>query len=161
MQVSIGSNNGLSPIRRQAIIWTSAGLLSIGPLGTNFSEILTKILFVHANASENIVCEKAAILSRGKWVKPRRQRWWNSVPVRVLDSFSRLHASLEPKLIDWWVMTGLRSHLWYFHTILMHSAFTTRMVVSPCLKLPISKCHWGVTSYRNSIKLMMSTSCMS
>ena len=42
-QVSMGSGNGLSPIGRQAIIWTSAGLLSIGPLVTNFSEILIKI----------------------------------------------------------------------------------------------------------------------
>ena len=42
-RISIGSVNGLSPIRRQAIIWTNAGLLWIGPLGTNFSEILIKI----------------------------------------------------------------------------------------------------------------------
>ena len=35
----IGSDNGLSPGRRQAIIWTNTGILSIGPLGTNFSEI--------------------------------------------------------------------------------------------------------------------------
>ena len=35
----IGSDNGLSPGQPQAIIWTSAGILSIGPLGTNFSEI--------------------------------------------------------------------------------------------------------------------------
>ena len=39
----IGSDNGLSPGRRQAIIWTNAGILSIGPLGTNFSEILIAI----------------------------------------------------------------------------------------------------------------------
>ena len=39
----IGSDNGLSPDRRQAIIWTSAGLLSIGPLRTYFSENLIKI----------------------------------------------------------------------------------------------------------------------
>ena len=39
----IGSNNGLSPGRRQAIIWTSAGILLSGPLGTNFSEILIEI----------------------------------------------------------------------------------------------------------------------
>ena len=38
-----GSDNGLSPGRRQAIIWTSAGILLIGPLGTNFSEILMGI----------------------------------------------------------------------------------------------------------------------
>ena len=33
-----GSDNGLSPDRRQAIIWTNAGILFIGPLGTHFSE---------------------------------------------------------------------------------------------------------------------------
>ena len=39
----IGSDNGLSPERRQAIIWTNAGILLIRPLGTNFSEILIEI----------------------------------------------------------------------------------------------------------------------
>ena len=38
-----GSDNGLSPDRRQAIIWTNAGILLIGPLGTNLSEILIEI----------------------------------------------------------------------------------------------------------------------
>ena len=36
----IGSDNGLSPGRRQAIIRTNAWILLIGSLGTNFSEIL-------------------------------------------------------------------------------------------------------------------------
>ena len=40
----IGSDNGLSPGRRQAIFWTNARILSIGNLGTNFSEILFEIL---------------------------------------------------------------------------------------------------------------------
>ena len=40
----IGSDNGLSPGQRQAIIWTNAGILLTGPLGTNFSEILIEIL---------------------------------------------------------------------------------------------------------------------
>ena len=40
---TIGSDNGLSPGRRQAIIWTNAGILLIGPLGTNVSEILIGI----------------------------------------------------------------------------------------------------------------------
>ena len=39
----IGSDNGLSPDRRQPIIWINAGILLIGPLGTNFSEILIEI----------------------------------------------------------------------------------------------------------------------
>ena len=39
----IGSDNGLSPDRRQAIIQTNAGILLIRTLGTNFSEIWSKI----------------------------------------------------------------------------------------------------------------------
>ena len=37
----IGPDNGVSPGQRQAIIWTNAGILLIGPLGTNLSEIHT------------------------------------------------------------------------------------------------------------------------
>ena len=40
----IVSDNGLSPCRRQAIIWTNAWILLIVPLGTNFSEISIEIL---------------------------------------------------------------------------------------------------------------------
>ena len=40
---SIGSDNGFSPGRRQAIIWTNAGILLIEPLGTNLSEIVIRI----------------------------------------------------------------------------------------------------------------------
>ena len=39
----IGSDNGLSPGRHQAFIWTNDGILLCGPLGTNFSEILIEI----------------------------------------------------------------------------------------------------------------------
>ena len=39
----IGSDNGLSPDQRQAIIWTNAEILLIRTLGTNFSEILGEI----------------------------------------------------------------------------------------------------------------------
>ena len=41
--IIIGSDNGLLPGRRQVIIWTNAGILLIGLLGTNFSEIFIKI----------------------------------------------------------------------------------------------------------------------
>ena len=41
--IIIGSDNGLTPSRRQAIIWTNAGILLSGPLGTNFSEIFIEI----------------------------------------------------------------------------------------------------------------------
>ena len=42
----IGSDNGLLPGQRQAIIWTNTGILLIWPLETNFNEILIKILIV-------------------------------------------------------------------------------------------------------------------
>ena len=41
--IIIGSDNGLSPGRRQAIIWTNARILLIGPLGNNFNEISLEI----------------------------------------------------------------------------------------------------------------------
>ena len=66
----IGSDNGLPPVRRQAIIWTNAGILLIGPLGTNFSEILIGIQTFPFKkiAFENVVCKMASILSRPQWV---------------------------------------------------------------------------------------------
>ena len=39
----IGSDNGLSPGRRQAIIWINARILLIWNLGTDFNEILSEI----------------------------------------------------------------------------------------------------------------------
>ena len=42
-RLSIGSDNGVSPLRHQAIIWTNAGWLSIGHLGTRFSDTLIKM----------------------------------------------------------------------------------------------------------------------
>ena len=58
--VIIGSDNGLAPGRRQAIIWTYAGILLIGPLGTNFSEILIEI---HTFSFKKMRFK----LSSGKW----------------------------------------------------------------------------------------------
>ena len=39
----IGSDNGMLPGRRQAIIWTNAGIWLIGALGTNVNELLIRI----------------------------------------------------------------------------------------------------------------------
>ena len=66
----IGSNNGLSPDQRQAIIWTNTVMLLTGPLGTIFDEILIEIhKFPLKKAFENVVSKMAAILSRPQWVK--------------------------------------------------------------------------------------------
>ena len=56
----IGSDNGLSPGRRQAIIWTNVGILLIGLLRTNLSEILIKI---HTFSFQKMPLK----MSSGKW----------------------------------------------------------------------------------------------
>ena len=56
----IGSDNGLSSDRRQTIIWTNAGILLTGTLGTNFNEILIEI---HTFSFKNIHLK----VSSGKW----------------------------------------------------------------------------------------------
>ena len=50
----IASDNGLSPGRHQAIIWTSAGILLIGHSRTNFSEILIEIIFLKIHSRKCI-----------------------------------------------------------------------------------------------------------
>ena len=66
----IGSVNGLSPGRRQAIIWTNDGIVLIWPLGTNFNEISIEVhtFSIKKDAFENIVWKMAAILSRPQCV---------------------------------------------------------------------------------------------
>ena len=87
-QTIIGSDNGLSPGRRQAINWTNAGLLSFGPLETNFSEILIKNqgFSFTKNAFENAVYEMAAILSKGRWA----------------NHIGREHSAGSILLYQWW-----------------------------------------------------------
>ena len=53
----IGSDNGLSPGRRQAIIWTNAGILLIWTLWTNFSEIVSE---THAFSFKKMHLKKAS-----------------------------------------------------------------------------------------------------
>ena len=56
----IGLDNGLSPVRCQAIIWTNAGILLIRTLGTNFSEILIE--------THTFLFKKTHLkMSSGKW----------------------------------------------------------------------------------------------
>ena len=101
--VIIGSDNGLSLGRRQAIIWTNAGILLIGPWGTNFSEISIKILTFSFTKMHLKV-------SSGKW-------WPFCLGLNVLIDF--LFVSGEYTLQWCWQLiyeTGnnVFSGIWYF-----------------------------------------------
>ena len=56
----IASVNGLLPGRRQAIVWTNAGIVLIWALGTNFSEPLSEI---HTASFKKMHFK----MSSGKW----------------------------------------------------------------------------------------------
>ena len=76
--VSIGSGNGLSPVRRQAITWTNTDLLSIRLLGTNFSETWFEI--------QNFSYTKMHLkMSSAKW-RPFCILWGIAETHRVKDS---------------------------------------------------------------------------
>ena len=91
----IGSDNGLSPGRCQAIIWTNDGILLIGSLGTNFSDILIEIdtFSFKKIAFENVLWKMATILSRPQCVKPVMV-WSSFFKVPVSWLYSRKSSTL-------------------------------------------------------------------
>ena len=62
---TIGSDNGLSPGRHQAIIWTNAGILLIWTLKNKFQWNChqNSYISIQENALENVIREMATILS--------------------------------------------------------------------------------------------------
>ena len=69
-RVSIGSDNGLSPSRRQAIIKPMLGYCQLEPYEQTSVKFEYKI-FHSQNAFENVVCEMAAILSGEEYLSDR------------------------------------------------------------------------------------------
>ena len=67
----IGSGNGMSPVRRHAIIWTNGDISPIGPPGKMWTLDLSTKLFFNKNVFEYVVCEMMTILSRSWCVKSR------------------------------------------------------------------------------------------
>ena len=64
----MGSDNGVKWwVRRQAIIWTNAGVLLDPSEQGHFNKITT--FFIEENVFENFVCKMPAILSRTQWVE--------------------------------------------------------------------------------------------
>ena len=67
---SIGSENGLSLGRRQAIIWSNVAMLLIGSLRKKWWNLnKNSNIFIEENACQNFVCKMAAILPWPQCVK--------------------------------------------------------------------------------------------
>ena len=74
----IGSDNGLSLGRRQAIIWANAGMLLIGPLGTGFREMLIGIIFSFTKMRMKMSSAKWRPFCLGLDVLTHYFRWLNA-----------------------------------------------------------------------------------
>ena len=76
----IGSDNGLLPGRCHAIIWTNDGISLIKPLGTNFSEILSKVhTFSFMRMHMKMLSAKSWPFCLGRNVLNDRIHFWQSV----------------------------------------------------------------------------------
>ena len=102
----IGSDNGLLPGRRQAIIWNNVGMLLIWLLGTNFSEIsidihtfsLKKIHFKMSSGKRPPFCLGLNVLSCFTLV----QRFEIQMRVRWYYQHRLLSFPIVPNRI-WWL----------------------------------------------------------
>ena len=104
----IGTDNGLWPRQPQAIIWTNAGILLIGPLRTNFSEILIRL--------QSFSFKKMHLkMSSAKWspfclgLKHKSckiRHLLNSAPSKVICQIVISVNALWPSYAIWWYRCG-------------------------------------------------------
>ena len=123
--VIITSDNGLSPMRCQAITWTNVDLLSIGPMGTNFSEIRIKIKqfsFTKMNLKMPFANWRPFCLSLNmlrQWSLCKHDCSWRTSP---LSAFS------GKKMFNCWFRFHWSRHLWFQMT---QSHFIFRQCLCP------------------------------
>ena len=112
----IGSDNGLSPSRRQAIIWTNAGILLIrNKLQWNLNR--NSNIFIEENTFEIGVWKMAAILSRPQcvnwpgWEFTLGWVYWNLPMVNdAVVLGCRARSRLAPSQWETWLQCNAVSH---------------------------------------------------
>ena len=79
----IGSDDGLSPGWRQAIIWTNAGILLTEPFVTNFRGFLIENSNIE-NTSENVICKmlpfRLSLITALDYYKQARWEMLHNIP---------------------------------------------------------------------------------
>ena len=107
----IGPDNGLSPGRRQAIIWTNSWILLIGPWGTNFSKNLIgihtfsfkKIHLKMSSAKWPPFCLSLNVLNIGLWSPEKGYRLTSMKIKSVLMVFFEQHTNEMTAFCQWQV----------------------------------------------------------
>ena len=90
-QASIGPDNGLSPARRQTMIWTNGDVLLIRPLGIYLKRNTN--IPIQENALEIVICEMAVILS----MHPTK---YVSFQVNISACVYK-HVMIRPESVQW------------------------------------------------------------
>ena len=128
----IGSDNGLSPSRRQAIIWTNGGILLIRNLGTNFSETLSEIY----TFSFKKICLKMA--------SGRRRPFFLGLNVLILVPGKMVNCfHCHPAVCTvckWWKYYDPKVIFNYWHTTRSHFHHGAKLFES----IGHMKCLWGI-----------------
>ena len=141
----IGSDNGLSPARRQAITWTNAGILLIGPLGINFSEIwigiqIFSFMKMHLKMSSAkwrpfCLCPNVLICLRAK---PCLHQIWivnENSPIKWSTHFYCLDQITYFCFVSDWCKT-------YSVLVQIKKYHTNRSSASPCARLRSQNFNW-------------------
>ena len=102
----IGSDNGLSPVQRHAIIWTNAGILLIKLLGINFSDILIWI---------------QTFSFKRMHLKMLSAKWLPCLSLNALKGYKPLS---EPKLANQASIWGRLSNHWFYFSRSSWKTFT-------------------------------------
>ena len=126
----IDSDNGLLPGRHQAIIWTNAGILLIGPLGTNLNEILIEIVtFPFMKMHLKMSSAKWRPFCLGLNVLTRQQSvWWNQIHYHPYGRAVMLsHHNNAPQcyrtITVAWYNGGMARQLWWKITLRLNCHF--------------------------------------
>ena len=116
-----GSDNGLSPERRQAIIWINVGILIIGPVGTNFNEFL---IVIHISSFNKMHLK----MPSAKWrpfclglnvsIQKMSPVQWTACPAKVYSATLTGHALAPPHLqpcepLVWQEQRSRVTIIWY------------------------------------------------
>ena len=95
----IASDNGLPPSRRQAIIWTNAGILLIRHQETNFSEILIEI---HTFSFKKMYLKISSAKRRPFWLGLNVLNMYTGV-LLIFNNYRQI--SLRAAFANYWYKT--------------------------------------------------------
>ena len=113
------SDNGLSPGRRRAIIWTNAWMLLIGPLGTKFSDMLIGIQSFSFKEMHLKMCEMSAILSqlqcvqKSMWLRNKVHQTYRGRSAAIVST--RNYTMLIMRCHWLQILVILRNQFWHRH----------------------------------------------